>query len=146
MIELLVAVFLALTVVLALGRIILANQRSWEWGRDKTVLQQNVTESLEWMARSVRSARSLEIVSDSELRTYDAGGGLTHTFRRAIASGAYRLQQDGSDLVDRVCTDFVVTPDEDSTSVTLVVELQDKAGNKVRAMTRATLRNTSYEF
>ena len=60
LIELMIAVVLGLVVVLALGRLILTNQRSWEQGRDKTVLQQNVTESLEWMARSIRAAHTLK--------------------------------------------------------------------------------------
>jgi hypothetical protein len=145
-VELMLAIFLALIVVYALGRIILANQRSWEWARDKIVLQQNVTEALEWMARNVRAARSVDVVSPNELHTFDEDGNITHSFLREAVAGSFRLRQDGSDLVDRVCTQFLVTPDDDSTSVTLVVELQDKAGNKVKGMTRAALRNLSYEF
>jgi Tfp pilus assembly protein PilW len=63
LIELAVGGFLALFVVLALGHVILQNQRSWEWGRDKAVLQQNATEGIEWMARAVRAARRLEVIS-----------------------------------------------------------------------------------
>lgn len=146
MVELLLAVFLALIVVLALGKIVTMNQRAWEWGRQKAMLQQNVTEALEWMARSVRGARSLDVISPSELRTYDETGTMTHAFRRQLVNGSYRLQQDGADLVDRPCVAFVVSPDSDSTSVIMELELQDGAGNRVRAMTRATLRNRFYEF
>jgi hypothetical protein len=146
LIELSVAVFLALIVVLALGKIFTMNQRAWEWGRQKVVLQQNGTEAVEWIARSVRAARTLEVVSPSELKTYDENGAIVHTFRRELVSGSYRLQQDGSDLVERPCTAFLVTPDPESTSVSLEVELEDGAGNRVRVMTRATLRNRSYEF
>jgi hypothetical protein len=48
--------------------------------------------------------------------------------------------------VARPCVAFVVSPDRDSTSVTLEVELEDGAGNRVRAMTRAAARNRIYEF
>ena len=57
MVELMIASFLAVIVVLALGNVILVSQKSWEWGRDKTVLQQNVAEVTEWMARSVRQSQ-----------------------------------------------------------------------------------------
>jgi Tfp pilus assembly protein PilW len=143
-VELMIGVFLALIVVLALGRIILANQRSWEWGRDKTVLQANSTEALEWMSRQVRAARRIEIVSASEFRTYDENDALAHTYRRAVVSGEGRLQQDGASLVGRPCTAFAVAGD--SANVTMRLELQDKSGNKVSATTRATVRNRSFEY
>ncbi len=146
MIELTVAILLSLFVVLALGKIILASQRSWEWGRDKAVLQQNDTEVLEWMSRSVRAARTLRVVSSSELRTYDEGNNLAHTFKLATVSGVPKLQQDGIDMTPRKCTQFVVTPDPDTTSVQLTVELEDKAGNRVAAMTRPAIRNRFFEY
>ncbi len=146
LVELSLALFLGLLVVLALGRLILQNQRSWEWGRDKAVLQQNTTEALEWMARSVRAARSLAVVDTSEFRTYDEIGALVHTYRRHITGGVPRLQEDGSDLVDRVCTRFRVDTHADTTSLSIILELQDDAGDRVAARTRATVRNKSFEF
>jgi hypothetical protein len=150
--ELMIGISLALIVVLALGRIVLASQRSWEWGRDKTVLQANVTEALEWMSRSVHAARTVEVYAHSgvndEFRTYDETGALVHTFRRAV--GVSRLQMDGADLVDRPCTRFVVTPNADSTSLTLDLELVILHGvdvqTRVAATTRATVRNRFFTF
>ncbi len=144
--EMCVGMFLALLVVLAAGNIILTNARAWEWGRDKMVLQQNATEALEWMARAVRAADSLAVISASEVRTYDAGGALLHTYAQVIEGSEGRLHQDGSDLVDRVCSQFVVTPGADTTSVTLLVELADNAGDHVAAQTRAALRGRSFVF
>jgi len=144
--EFLIAGFLAFIVVLALGRVILVNQQSWERGRDKTELQQNATEVLEWMARSVRAARTLNVVSSSEFRTYDETGALVHTYRRVAVSGVNRLQQDGTDLVDRLCTQFVVVPNADTTTVRLTLELEDNSGNRVGAETRASIRNQAFEF
>jgi Tfp pilus assembly protein PilV len=145
-IELLIASIVALVVVFAMGNLILQNQRSWEWGRDKTVLQQNTTEALERMARSVRAARKLAVVSDTKFSTYDENGVLVHSYERVLVGGEGRLQEDAADLVDRQCTQFQVTTDEDTTSVNLVLELEDEAGNRVAASTRATVRNLTYEF
>jgi Tfp pilus assembly protein PilW len=148
MVELMVAVLLSLIVVLGLGRIITSNQRTWEWGRDKVVLQQNVTESLEWMARSVRAARSLRVASAAEFSTRDTTGTVVHNFKRASVSGVFRLLQDGSNLAGRPCAQFTVTPNADTTSLTLKLRLQlsstDTTG--VAAMTRATLRNRTFTF
>ena len=129
-----------------MGSLILQNQRSWQWGRDKTVLQQNTTEALEWMARSVRASRRLAVVSDTKFRTYNENGVLVHSYERTLVAGEGRLQEDAMDLVDRRCTQFQVTTDEDTTSVTLVLELEDDAGNRVAVMTRATVRNLDYQF
>jgi hypothetical protein len=142
MVELMIALILGLVVVLAIGSLVLQNQRSWRWNKDKTVLQQNVTESLEWMARQVRAARSVQVVSSEEFRTYDENDALVHRYEWT----GDRLQQDGSDLVDRKCTDFQVFPDEDTTSVTIVLELEDDAFNLVGGSTRAAIRNQTYEF
>jgi hypothetical protein len=146
LIELTISVFLTLFVVIVMGRVVLQNQRSFGWGRDKVTLQQNVTEACEWMARTVRAARTLDVVSASELRAYDESGTLIHTFRRFTVNGTPRLQQDGAALVDRKCTQFVVTPDSDTTSVTLSLELEDDSGNRVAASTRVALRNRTFEF
>jgi hypothetical protein len=141
-----IAALIGFVVLLALGRIALMNGRAWEWGRDKAVLQANATEAIEWIARSVRSARTLLVVSASEFDTYDASGTLVHTYKRDTVDGEPRLLEDGGDLIDRRCVQFVVTPDEDTTSVRLLVEVEDEAGNRVAVETRATVRNIHYAF
>jgi len=145
LVEMMIACFLSLVVVLAMGKIMQQNVKSWQQGRDKAVLQQNVTEALEWMTRWVRAARTITVVSSSEFRCYDETGTLTHTFRR-IAAGGGRLQQDGADLVDRKCPSFTVAPDADTTRLTIVLELEDGAANRVAATTTAAIRNRYFEY
>jgi hypothetical protein len=146
LLELVIASFLALVVVFAMDRIILNNLRAWGWGRDKAELQANEIEALEWMARSIRAAHHLQVVSTSEFRTYDAAGALLHTYAREIVGGEGRLRQDGADLVARECTAFGVTPDDDTTSLTLTVELEDNSWNRISATTRVAIRNRPFEY
>jgi hypothetical protein len=144
--ELVLATFLAFIVVLAMGRIILTNQRAWEWGRDKTVLQDNVTEVLECMARSVRGADSVAVVTPNEFHTFDEHHAPGHSYRWATVSGVGTLQEDGIRLVDRRCNVFTVTSDHDGTGLTMVVELQDRSGNTIRSSTRAVVRNRTFTY
>ena len=137
---------IALVVVLALGRIMLANQRSWDSGRDKAELQANTTETLEWMARSIRAARFLTVVAGDEFWTHDESGTLTHVYRLDTDGAEPRLQEDGRDLSTRRCTQFVVTADDDTTSLTLRLELEDDDGDRVFGMTRVAVRNRSLAF
>ncbi len=145
LIEFTVASMLAILVTLALGRLILANQRSWEWGRDKIVLQQNASLTMERMSSHIRGARSIAVVDSTEFRLYDAGGGLTDIYRRVATDGG-RLQHNSLDMVDRRCTAFIVTTDNDTTSVTIQMELADNADSRVAVMSRTAVRNQSFEF
>lgn len=145
-VELMIAATIGLVVVLALGKIILVNQRSWVQGQDKMVMQQNATEALEWMARSIRAARSLTVGGADSFSTFDVTGMLVHTYQRVGEGAAARLQEDGRDLIGRPCTQFAVTTNADTTSLTLTVEFADAAGNRVGGMTRSTIRNGSFEF
>ncbi len=146
MIELMVACLIAVIVVLALGRIVLANKRGFDWNMDKTVLQQNVTEALESMARSVRASRSIVVTSPAAFSTYDETGALTHTFVRTVQDGRGTLLRDGAPLTARVCPTFTVTPDDDTTSVLMQLELADNSGNNVALVTRAAVRSRHFEF
>jgi len=141
-----IALLLSFLVVLALGRLILMNQASWAWGQDKAVLQQNITESLEWMARSIRAARSLEVLDVDAFRTFDETGNLAHSYELDTVDGVPKLLQDGTPLVDRECTNFVVEANPDTTSLTLTLELLDGTGTAVEGVTRATMRNVNYEI
>ncbi len=146
LVELTVALVIGLFVVLVLGRIVLSSQSSWRSGHDKAVLQQNTTEALEWMARSIRAARTIAVVDSTEFSTYDETGALVHTYRAALVGGQYRLQEDGINLVDRVCTRFRCDADDDTTSLTITVEFEDSYGFRVGGKTRAAIRNQSFEF
>jgi hypothetical protein len=146
LVETVIGLFLSLIVVLALGGVMLLNQRAYGWGRDKIVLQQNVSESLERLSRLVRMSARLRVVSPVEFSTYDESDVLTHTVRRATVAGTGRLQQDGVDLVDRSCSVLDVQPNGDTTALTIGLELEDKSGNRVRFQTRAALRSRDFEF
>jgi hypothetical protein len=145
-VELTVALFLGLLVVLALGRIILASQSSWRQGRDKAVLQQNVTETLEGLARSIRAARQVVVTSSEQFATYDETGALVHAYAITGSGASRRLQQDGVDYVDRQCLQFSVTPNTDTTSLTILLELVNPDDVRVAAETRVVPRNVSYTF
>lgn len=147
LVELMIASFISLIVVLGLGQLILVSQSAWKWGAGKTELQGNVAEATEWMARSVRLASAVTLVSDSDFITRNEDGNPLHRYQvGSDGAGGRRILEDGKALVDQDCTDFSVTANEDTTSVTLSLELRDAMGNKVAAMTTATLRNRSLEF
>ncbi|MBP7669193.1 MAG: hypothetical protein KA123_01255 [Candidatus Eisenbacteria bacterium] len=145
-IEFTVASMISVIVVLALGRIVLANKRGFDWNVDKTVLQQNASESLERMARAVRASQRLVVTSPSAFSTYDETGALTCTFMRTVASGTGTLRENGAALTPRACTAFTVTPDEDTTSVSIELQLADNSGNAVALATRAAVRNRHFQF
>ncbi len=145
MIELMIALVIGLVVLYALGRIILTNQKSWEYGRDKVVLQQNVTEALFTMTGAIRGADSVVVVDSSQFKTFDAHA-LVHTYRRVVSGGTGRLQQDGTDLVARACSRFNVTPNADTTCMVLTVALQDNQGEQVVYSNRVTLRGRTFAY
>lgn len=146
MVEFMIATVIALILVLVLGWLLMSSQRTWESGRDKSELQANTTEALEWMARSIRESRRLTLVNSNEFWTHDETGGLAHTYRLDNTGVEPRLQQDGQDLATRHCTQFTVTADDDTTSLTLVLELEDSDGDRVLGMTRVALRNRTLIF
>jgi len=145
-VELVIASFLALVVVLALGTVAVTSNRSWDRHLKKATLQANTTEALEWMARAVRGARTIAVVDTSQVRTYDASGTLTHTYQRVVLGDGGHLRQDGTDLVEQKCTRFRVTPDDDTTSVTLLLELEDRSESRMKAETRVAVRNRTFTF
>lgn len=146
LIETVIALFLSVMVLLALGGVLLLNQKAYGWGRDKISLQQNVTESLDRIGRVVRMSRRVVVTSATQFSTYDESGVLTHTIRRVVAGGVARLQQDGVNLIDRTCVSFDVQPNADTTALSVAVELQDNSGNRVRYQTTAALRSRHLEF
>lgn len=146
MIEMVVALFLGLIVLLAVGGVITLNQKAYGWGREKAVLQQNVSETLERLVRVVRGARAVQVVSSAEYRTYDESLALAHSVRLLPAGTGGRIQLDGIDMSPSSCTFFSVVPNGDTTALTLVLELEDRAGNRVRYQTRSSVRNRDLEF
>ncbi len=140
--ELVIGAFLALMVVLFMGRILLVNAASLRAAADKAALQANVTEALEDIARSVRLSRYLTVPSSTRLFTFDRTGSVYHAY--VWRSGI--LTQDNVPLVARRCTRFVVAPDIDTTSVQITVELTDRVGNRVAGKTRVAVRNRTFPY
>jgi prepilin-type N-terminal cleavage/methylation domain-containing protein len=145
-VELMIALFISLIVVLAIGHIMLVNQASWRRGCDKVYLQQNATEALECMAQSIRSARDLRVVSATQFQTYDDVGVLEHTYRRYQTSTGPRLQEDSRNLSEQDCSAFACTANADTTSVTISLQLQNQDGELVTRETRVTQRNRTIAF
>ncbi len=146
LIEMVVALFVSLIVVAALGKIMLVNSRSWKAGNDKVYLQQNISDAVERMSHSIRSSRRLRVVSATEFRTYDADGTLTHTYRRFSTAAGQRLQEDGRDMAPWACNSFSCSANADTTSLTLAVTLQNADGESAARNTRITLRNRTMPF
>ena len=135
-----------IVVVLALGALIQANRASFAWGQDKASLQQNVSEALDWMTRSIRAARTLQVNGTEEFRTFDEAGNLEHVYERATDSGVPRLLVDGSPLIQRRCHSFLVTANSDTTSVTLKVVFESDAGDFVAQIHSPSERPTRLDL
>ena len=140
LVELMVALMLTALVAVIVGVIYLTNQRSWKQGQEKLILQQEVTRCVEQIARDVRASRWVQYAGPTDLRTYDATGSETHHY---YLSGD-KLYQDAGPLVDLKCTQLTFGINSDTTIVSVVVELEDAAENKVKVETDAALRNRNY--
>lgn len=146
MIEMVVSLFVSLIVVFAIGKLMLVNGTSLRQGRDRILLQQNVSEVLDRVCHSTRAARTLQVVSATQFRTYDADGTLKHTYRKWATASGDRLQEDGRDMSGQACTVFTCTPNADTTSVTLVMKFTNTDGETVDRRTRITVRNRTLSF
>jgi prepilin-type N-terminal cleavage/methylation domain-containing protein len=141
LVELMVGILISFIVVLGFGNLILANQKAMAWSTSKATLQQDFTQTMEWMSRSLRQAFSVKVINAEEFQTYDGTGSLTHTYWRSSSGDLSYLMKDDSRLSQWNCSQFGIICNADTTSLTLNLELTDNAGNSVTAMTRTTLRN-----
>ena len=141
LVEMMVASAISLVVVLGLGQLILVGQDAFGWGMGKVELQRNVSEAIEWMARAIRAANSVELTSNSDFSTYDENGNLVHRYSSGTVAGEIRLLEDGGALAEPCCTEFSVTANADTTNLIITLEMEDDSGNRVAAMTSTTLRN-----
>ncbi|MBD3236651.1 MAG: hypothetical protein GF330_08100 [Candidatus Eisenbacteria bacterium] len=141
LVEFVVGGFVGLVVVIALGHLLLANQRSWHAGQEKVRLQQNASQAADRISRAVRAAHRLAVVDGDELRIFDAQGVQQIRYRCVGHAGEGRLRENGRDLVAQRCRRFRVVPDADTTSVGLEIELENEAGQRVAVATRVARRN-----
>jgi Tfp pilus assembly protein PilW len=143
-IELMIASFLAIIVVLAAGVIVLQSNTSFRLGNDKVVMQGEATRAVEQIARDVRRSRWLGYSSGapSRLVCYDTFGNQFSVYDWAGAGT--KATQNGSPLTDYPCTDLTFDPNADTTTVNIVLELQSKGFDKVKVESKASIRNRRY--
>jgi hypothetical protein len=142
LVELVLAVFLAVLVAIAAGFIYLTNQRSFRQGREKLLVQQNASWCLEEMARDLRQARRVDPVNEEMIVLYDVQGLVFSTWERGSDGGESRLLRNGAAAAPEECTVLrftVLTPDTSAVGVDL--ELRDAADNQVRVENKVALRN-----
>jgi hypothetical protein len=138
---LLLSLFLA-----GIATVFLANQNAFARGRDKVVLQQNVTWAQEWITRGVRAARTVTITnSDSDLRTFDVDGNLICRYYRDSGTSKLMFQETSNatakELLPEKVNSLTFTPNADTTRVQYVFEVEDRNFNKVIIRSSAKLRN-----
>jgi Tfp pilus assembly protein PilW len=144
LIELMIAVFLTALVAVIAGVIYLANQRSWDQGKDKLIMQQEATRCVETVARDVRAARWIDFVDATEIRVYDRTGTEFRHYELGATAGGNRVLQNGSPLVDLLCTELTFTTNADTTVLGIALELEDGAENRVKVESRAAVRNRNF--
>ncbi len=143
-IELLIASFISLFVVIAAGTVVFTNQRSFKQGGNKLAMQGEASRSVEQIERDVRHARWVDYGSVSDITLYDQAGDLIHRYYLAGSGLDARVMQDNQPLVDDTCTllHFEINPD--TTTVVIQLQLQDPAQNKVRVDSKASIRNRPF--
>lgn len=146
LIELMVASFISLIVLAGLGQLILVNQKTWNWGRERVVLQQSVTQVMDRISWEVRASNKLLVLGSNRFRTYDELGNQTHEYRLLGSGSTARVSEDGVAMSDLLCSAFTVASSSYNTNLTINLELEDDNGNRVAAMTRSTIRNKALSF
>jgi type II secretory pathway pseudopilin PulG len=116
MIELLVALSLAVIVVIAVGSVYLTNQRSFRQGREKLLTQQNLSWCMEEVARDLRRAWRADRVNAQKIVLYDTDGLVFATWELGSEGGQDRLLRNGTAQAPEQCTALAFTvaaPDTD---------------------------------
>ncbi len=146
MVELMIALFLALLVALAAGAIVLTNQASFRRGREKIELQQETTRAVEQIARDVRRARwmAYDAGHPDELALLDADGTEFRVYELGEVDGVAHVLQNGAPLAEQECTALAFAINADTTAVDILLELQDPAENRVRVESTAAIRNRNF--
>jgi type II secretory pathway pseudopilin PulG len=145
MIELMISIVLLSLFLAGVATVFLANQNAFARGRDKVVLQQNVTWASEYITRTLRYARTVTIAGgNSDLSAYDFEGNLICRYYRD--SGASKLMfevagQPARELLPEKVNSLAFTPNGDTTRVQYVFEAEDRNYNKVVIRSSAKLRN-----
>jgi len=145
LVELMVALTASLIVTFALGQLVMTNQRAWRDGTDRAVLQQNLSQVLDWIGSDVRGAARVDLQGGSSFRLLDRNGQALHTYTLQTSGGDTLLQRDGRTLVPRTCPVFSVAANADTTILTITVDLRGQYGKRVSATTAVAIRGRDLE-
>ncbi len=146
LIELMVAIMASGIVLFALGNIVIVNQKAMARSQTRASLQQHTTVVTATMARAIRGANRIEITGANGFRLRDLSGSVTYTYQLQSGNDGPRLQQNGVDMAELDCTRFGITANEDTTSVTVDLELTSSEGVKLSELNTVSIRNRTLEF
>jgi prepilin-type N-terminal cleavage/methylation domain-containing protein len=141
-VELVIAVFLGGIVMMAGGVIYLVNSRSFREGREKAILQQNAAWCLEAIARDARGAARATFPSGSRIVLYDEDGVKIAEWRREVLGDQARLKREAQYMAPQTCSALTFAPgNADTSTVTITLEMEDAAQNRVQLSSQVALRN-----
>lgn len=142
MIELLVALSLVIVVVLAAGFVYMTNQRSFRQGREKLLVQQNLSWCVEEVSRDLRRAWRVDHVDAQKIVLYDVDGLAFATWELGSEGGQGRLLRNGTAQAPEQCTRLVFSVETpDTSAIGIDLELADASDNRVRLGDVVHLRN-----
>ncbi len=145
LVELMVALTASLIVTFALARLVMSNQAAWQDGRDRAVLQQNLSEALEWLGRDIRGAARVQLQGPAAFQLLDRNGQVAHSYALSTSGGDTFLVRDGRPVVARDCPVFSVQANADTTVLTLTVGLRGRSGKRTTAVTAVAVRGRHLE-
>jgi type II secretory pathway pseudopilin PulG len=141
-VELGVALLLAAVVAGAAGVIYLANARSFRDGREKAILQQNLTWCVEAISRDARAASRAQVPSAQRMILYGVDGSVLATWDLVSANGASHLRRNGKVMAPEACTALVFSiANPDTSTVGVTLEFMDPEADRIQMTSRITLRN-----
>ncbi len=141
LVEMLMALVLVAFVALTAMFVYLVNQRAFQTGKEKLVLQQNASWCLESLNRDIREAWRVDVVGSDRLVLYDVSGSITNTWEAGTVDGVVRLKRNSLAMAPEECTLLLFDANADTSAVGVEMEFMDAAENRVRLAGRTALRN-----
>ena len=141
LVEMLMALVLVAFVALTAMFVYLVNQRAFQTGKEKLVLQQNASWCLENLNRDIREAWRVDLVGSDRLVLYDVSGSITNTWEAGTVDGVVRLKRNSLAMAPEECTLLLFDANADTSAVGVEMEFMDAAENRVRLAGRTALRN-----
>lgn len=141
LVEMLMALVLVAFVALTAMFVYLVNQRAFQTGKEKLVLQQNASWCLESLNRDIREAWRVDVVGSDRLVLYDVSGSITNTWEAGEVDGVVRLKRNSLAMAPEECTVLLFDANADTSAVGVEMEFMDAAENRVRLAGRTALRN-----